>query len=89
MPASSPQFNRLARVWKFVKQPGLDAKSSPDSASFHQALLTGIEPAPPTHNAALERLLTRRVPTCQKVPVIGEQQRGAQTPTKKVLSKAA
>jgi transposase len=89
LPTYSPNLNLIERFWKFVKKQCLYSKYYPDSASFQQAILTCIEQAPTTHHAELKSLLTLRFQTFQEVPVLGEQQMVSQTPTKKVLSKAA
>src|SRR5215510_1845808 len=82
LPTYSPNLNLIERFWKFVKKQCLYSKYYPDSASFQQAILTCIQEASTTHQAALKELLTLRFQTFQKVAVVGDQQEIATATTK-------
>lgn len=89
LPTYAPNVNLRERFWKVVKKPCLYSKYYPESESFQQAILTGIQQAPTPHKEALNQLLTLRFQTFQDVSVIGEQHTVSTGAKKKVLSKAA
>jgi hypothetical protein len=89
VPTYAPNLNLIERGWKFVKKQCLYSKDYHDSASFQEAIMTCIEPAPIGHKAAWESFVTLRFQTVRAASVIDAPATCANSTKKKVLSKAA